>query len=127
MVAPSANWIDVHVGSRVRLRRRMLGLSQDQLGMVLGLTFPQVEKYEKGVDRLGAGLLQRLATILDVPPAFFFEGLPSVTGARSRAAPAHGPTILGAEATLDLVKAFMDISDAKMRRSIVALLEGIAP
>ncbi|MGH6853068.1 MAG: helix-turn-helix domain-containing protein, partial [Methylocella sp.] len=71
------NPIDRHVGGRVRMRRVMLGMSQEKLGDALGLTFQQVQKYEKGTNRIGASRLQQISRTLDVPPAFFFEGAPS--------------------------------------------------
>src|SRR5262249_12423174 len=76
-VKKSPNPIDRHVGSRVRLRRVMLGLSQEKLGDALGLTFQQIQKYEKGINRIGASRLQQISRTLDVPPAYFFEGAPS--------------------------------------------------
>jgi len=72
----SPNAIDVHVGARVRLRRMMLGLSQEKLGEHLGITFQQIQKYEKGTNRIGASRLQAIARVLSVPVAFFFEGAP---------------------------------------------------
>ncbi len=72
------NPIDRHVGSRVRMRRVILGMSQEKLGEALGLTFQQVQKYEKGANRIGASRLQQISRTLDVPPAFFFEGAPSL-------------------------------------------------
>src|ERR1700674_3906954 len=74
------NPIDKHVGSRVRMRRMMLGMSQEKLGNALGLTFQQVQKYEKGANRIGASRLQQIAHILQVSVSFFFEGAPSVPG-----------------------------------------------
>src|ERR1700756_2733344 len=71
------NPIDIHVGSRVRFRRMLLGMSQEKLGEKLGLTFQQVQKYEKGINRIGASRLQQISRTLDVPPAYFFEGAPS--------------------------------------------------
>src|SRR6476469_7538175 len=70
------NPIDRHVGSRVRMRRVLLGMSQEKLGEALGLTFQQVQKYEKGTNRIGASRLQQSSQSLNVPPAFFFEGAP---------------------------------------------------
>ena len=79
MIAKKApNPTDKHVGSRVRMRRMMLGMSQEKLGDALGLTFQQVQKYEKGTNRIGASRLQQIAHILQVPVSFFFEGAPSV-------------------------------------------------
>jgi transcriptional regulator with XRE-family HTH domain len=74
------NPIDKHVGSRVRMRRMMLGMSQEKLGDALGLTFQQVQKYEKGTNRIGASRLQQISNILQVPVAFFFEGAPHLPG-----------------------------------------------
>ena len=70
------NPIDVHVGSRVRLRRNMLGMSQEKLGEALGITFQQIQKYEKGANRVGASRLQAIATVMNVPVSFFFEDAP---------------------------------------------------
>ncbi len=82
MIAKKApNPIDKHVGSRVRMRRMMLGMSQEKLGNNLGLTFQQVQKYEKGTNRIGASRLQQISQILQVPVSFFFEGAPNVGGA----------------------------------------------
>ena len=77
MAKKAPNPIDKHVGSRVRMRRMMLGMSQEKLGDALGLTFQQVQKYEKGTNRIGASRLQQIATILQVPVSFFFEGAPA--------------------------------------------------
>ena len=82
MVKKAPNPIDKHVGSRVRMRRMMLGMSQEKLGDALGLTFQQVQKYEKGTNRIGASRLQQISQILQVPVAFFFEGAPDVPTAR---------------------------------------------
>src|ERR1700738_3009952 len=76
----SPNPIDKHVGSRVRMRRMMLAMSQEKLGDALGLTFQQVQKYEKGTNRIGASRLQQISHILQVPVAFFFEGAPNLHG-----------------------------------------------
>jgi transcriptional regulator with XRE-family HTH domain len=70
------NPIDIHVGSRIRLRRTMLGMSQEKLGEALGITFQQIQKYEKGTNRVGASRLQNISTILNVPVSFFFEDAP---------------------------------------------------
>src|SRR5215468_9813118 len=74
------NPIDQHVGSRVRMRRLMLAMSQEKLGDALGLTFQQVQKYEKGTNRIGASRLEQTSHILQVPVAFFFEGAPNLHG-----------------------------------------------
>src|ERR1700678_1752014 len=80
MAKKAPNPIDKHVGSRVRMRRMMLGMSQEKLGDALGLTFQQVQKYEKGTNRIGASRLQQISHILQVPVAFFFEGAPHLAG-----------------------------------------------
>ena len=131
MVAKKApNPIDKHVGSRVRMRRMMLSMSQEKLGDALGLTFQQVQKYEKGTNRIGASRLQQISNILQVPVEFFFEGAPHLGGA-SRAdgdapSPAYVSDFLSSSDGLALTKAFMRISDAKLRRRIVDLVEQIA-
>jgi transcriptional regulator with XRE-family HTH domain len=126
----SSNPIDIHVGSRVRMRRMMLSMSQTTLGGALGLTFQQVQKYEKGTNRISASRLQQTADALQVPVTFFFEGGPSVPGA-SRAkgtAPqmAYVTDFLATKDGLALIKAFTQIKDKKLRGRIVDLVEGIA-
>jgi len=126
------NPTDKHVGARVRMRRMMLSMSQEKLGDALGLTFQQVQKYEKGTNRIGASRLQQISHILQVPVAFFFEGAPSaqVVG-RSEAmseapSPAYVSDFLATSDGLALTKAFMRIDDSKLRRRIVDLVEQIA-
>ena len=80
MAKKAPNPIDKHVGARVRMRRMMLSMSQEKLGDALGLTFQQVQKYEKGTNRIGASRLQQIANILQVPVSFFFEGAPNTPG-----------------------------------------------
>src|ERR1700686_2055023 len=81
MAKKAPNPIDKHVGSRVRMRRLMLSMSQQKLGGALGLTFQQVQKYEKGINRIGASRLQHISHILQVPVSFFFEGASRLAGA----------------------------------------------
>src|ERR1700687_6073491 len=88
------NPIDKHVGSRVRMRRMMLSMSQEKLGDALGLTFQQVQKYEKGTNRMGASRLQHIAHILQVPVTFFFEGAPLQPGQPKGAGAAPSPAYL---------------------------------
>jgi transcriptional regulator with XRE-family HTH domain len=132
MIAKKApNPTDKHVGARVRMRRMMLGLSQEKLGDGLGLTFQQVQKYEKGANRIGASRLQQIAHILQVPVAFFFEGAPSIPGQQpgglgEAPSPAYISDFLATSDGLALTKAFMGIKDAKLRRRIVDLVEQIA-
>jgi transcriptional regulator with XRE-family HTH domain len=125
------NPIDKHVGSRVRMRRMMLGMSQEKLGDALGLTFQQVQKYEKGTNRIGASRLQQISQALQVPVAFFFEGAPVAvdhsngTGMDEAPAPTYVSDFLATSDGLALTKAFMQIKDIKLRRRIVDLVEGI--
>jgi transcriptional regulator with XRE-family HTH domain len=124
------NPIDKHVGSRVRMRRMMLSMSQEKLGDALGLTFQQVQKYEKGTNRIGASRLQQISTILQVPVSFFFEGAPNVPGAPPAPAgdapsPAYVSDFLATSDGLALTKAFVQIKDNKLRRRIVDLVEAI--
>jgi transcriptional regulator with XRE-family HTH domain len=129
-MAKTPNPIDKHVGSRVRMRRMMLGMSQEKLGDALSLTFQQVQKYEKGTNRIGASRLQQISTILQVPVAFFFEGAPS-DGSSPDAfgeapSPAYVTDFLATSDGLALTKAFMKIANSKLRRRIVDLVEQIA-
>jgi transcriptional regulator with XRE-family HTH domain len=121
--------VDKHVGSRVRMRRLMLGMSQGALADQLGITFQQVQKYEKGTNRISASRLQAMSYILQVPVSFFFEGAPQPAGTSQRPGEAPFPAYVSdflAEADgLKLVRAFMQISDAKLRRSLVRLVEEI--
>ena len=130
MVKKIPNPIDKYVGSRVRMRRMMLSMSQEKLGDALGLTFQQVQKYEKGTNRIGASRLQQISNTLQVPVSFFFEGAPdiSVAGQDSGEAPspAYVADFLATSDGLALTKAFMRIKDAKLRRSIVDLVQQIA-
>ena len=131
MAKKAPNPIDKHVGSRVRMRRMMLSMSQEKLGDALGLTFQQVQKYEKGTNRIGASRLQQISAILQVPVAFFFEGAPDVPGGRTPGlkeapSPTYVSDFLATSDGLALTKAFMRIADAKMRRRIVDLVEQIA-
>ena len=125
------NPIDLHVGSRVRMRRILLGLTQERLGEALGVTFQQVQKYEKGTNRIGASRLQDMAKILDVPPSFFFEDAPTihpmVPGGFSESKSADFVVnFLSTVEGLQLNKAFASIRDQKVRRRIVDLVVAIA-
>ena len=132
MIAKKApNPTDKHVGARVRMRRMMLSMSQEKLGDALGLTFQQVQKYEKGANRIGASRLQQIANILQVPVAFFFDGAPTAPGQThdgfaEAPSPSYVSDFLATSDGLALTKAFMGIKDAKLRRRIVDLVEQIA-
>jgi transcriptional regulator with XRE-family HTH domain len=130
MSTKAPNPVDKYVGSRVRMRRIMLGMSQEKLGEALGLTFQQVQKYEKGTNRVGASRIQQISEILQVPVSFLFEGGPSGTtsaGAYSEgSSPAYVSDFLATSEGLALTRAFTRISDAKLRRSIVEMVEQVA-
>lgn len=130
MSAKTPNPVDKYVGSRVRMRRIMLGLSQEKLGDALGLTFQQIQKYEKGTNRIGASRLHQIADVLQVPVAFLFEGGPSsnvnLDGLGEAPSPAYISDFLATSEGLALTRAFTKIADAKLRRSIVDLVEKIA-
>jgi len=129
MTKKTPNPTDKHVGSRVRMRRMMLGMSQEKLGDALGLTFQQVQKYEKGTNRIGASRLQQIAHFLQVPVSFFFEGGPDLTGpagTMEAPSPSYVSDFLATSDGLALTKAFMRIKDPKLRRRIVDLVSQIA-
>ena len=134
-----ASPIDAHVGSRVRLRRTLLGMSQEKLGDALGLTFQQVQKYERGVNRIGASRLFDLARVLDVPIGFFFDDLPPEMGGnvavRSRQA-IYGfseaqngleDENMNKRETLELVRAYYRITDPAVRKRVFDLIKSLAP
>ena len=134
MPAGTLNPIDKHVGSRMRMRRLMLDMSQIDLGNALGLTFQQIQKYEKGRNRVSASRLQHISQILQVPVPFFFEGAPAASGVRPAArGTADAPTLtyvtdfLATSDGLALMKAFTCVEDRKLRRAIVQLVEQITP
>ena len=126
------NPIDIHVGSRVRLQRMLRGISQEKLGERLGLTFQQIQKYEKGVNRVGASRLFELAGVLGVPVQFFYDEAPTTA---SRMEPQHGFAekmpdsyvfeFLNTREGLELNRAFARITDPKPRRAVVDLVRAI--
>ncbi len=122
--------VDVHVGARVRLWRTLLGLSQGKLGDALGLTFQQVQKYERGANRIGSSRLFELSQILDVPVSFFFDDMPDAVAGRTRGLrePAQEPFETGnftKRETLELVRAYYKISDVATRRRIFDLVKAV--
>lgn len=131
--------IDVHVGSRIRLRRTLLGMSQERLGEALGLTFQQVQKYERGVNRVGASRLFDLSRVLDVPISFFFDDMPdSVASAfggpaakrpapHSEALDSFGDDALNRRETLELVRAYYRITDPALRKRVFELIKSMGP
>src|SRR5690606_23472740 len=123
------NPIDVHVGSRIRLRRNLLGMSQEKLGEGLGITFQQIQKYEKGTNRVGASRLQAISAILGVPVSYFFEDAPS--------RPENGPGLaedatnyvvdfLNSAEGLQLNRSFVKIADARVRKRIIELVKTLS-
>jgi transcriptional regulator with XRE-family HTH domain len=132
MTKKETNPVDHHVGARVRARRVLLGMSQEKLGAALGVTFQQVQKYEKGANRIGAGRLENISRVLDVPPSYFFDAIESVPGQAGRAGlieTAGTAPVMGLRATteaLHLNRAFARIMDAKVRRRIIDLVVALA-
>ena len=120
------NPTDVYVGSRVRMRRKMLGLSQEKLGEKLGITFQQIQKYEKGTNRVGASRLQAMATALEVPVAYFF---PDSAAAQGGGMQEEGATFmmdfLSTTEGLELSRTFVRIPDAKVRRKLLELVRAL--
>lgn len=125
------NPVDIHVGSRVRLRRTLLGLSQEKLGEAVGLTFQQIQKYERGANRIGASRLFEFSRILDVPVSFFFDDMSE----RLRSEPASGmadvpqgplePDPLTRRETLELVRAYYRITDPHVRKRLFELTKSL--
>ncbi len=125
------NPIDIHVGSRIRLRRNMLGMSQEKLGENLGITFQQIQKYEKGTNRVGASRLQAIASILTVPVSFFFEDAPGQPhggqpGLAEDSQTTYVVDFINSAEGLQLNRAFVRITDARVRRKIVDLVKTLA-
>jgi transcriptional regulator with XRE-family HTH domain len=129
------NPIDVHVGSRVRLRRTLLGMSQEKLGEAIGLTFQQVQKYERGANRIGSSRLFDLARVLDVPVAYFFEEMTAETAARTPSrikglgeswVARLEPDPMVRRETLELVRAYYRIGDPSVRKRLFELTKSLA-
>ena len=125
------NPIDIHVGSRIRLRRTMLGMSQEKLGEALGITIQQIQKYEKGTNRVGASRLQNISNILNVPVSFFFEDAPgdnttSTSGMAEASSSNYVVDFLSSSEGLQLNRAFVKITDPKVRRKLVDLVKALA-
>jgi len=124
------NPVDIHVGGRVRLRRMLAGLSQEKLGVSMGLTFQQIQKYEKGVNRIGASRLYRLSQVLDVPVQFFFDGMPAinVSAATGMAEPRQETYLnefLNTRDGLELNRAFVKVTDTQVRKSVIELVRSL--
>ncbi len=127
------NPVDVHVGARVRLRRTLLGMSQEKLGDAIGLTFQQVQKYERGANRIGSSRLFDLSRVLDVPIAFFFDEMPGDVAASSPAQTrgmAEEPVTyeldpMAKRETLELVRAYYKITDPHVRKRLFELTKAL--
>lgn len=130
MLKKLPNPIDRHVGSRVRMQRMLAGISQEKLGEALGLTFQQVQKYEKGTNRISASRLQQIAKMLGVPVSFFFEGAPAGDVATGGFADASATTyvadFLSTSEGVQLSKAFVRIKNPRVRRRVIDLVEALA-
>ena len=129
------NAIDIHVGRRVRMRRTLLGMSQGKLGDAIGLTFQQVQKYERGANRVSSSRLYDLANVLGVPVSYFFDEMSASTSARSpgrlrgmaeQKPLAFEPDPMAKRETLELVRAYYRITDARVRKSIYELARSLA-
>ena len=122
--------VDRHVGHRVRVRRLLVGVSQEKLGDALGVTFQQIQKYEKGTNRISASRLRQIADMLGVPVSFFYEGAPRQDGTRGddaaeNAAETAAHDVFWTSQDLQLVRAFQRIGDNQLRRRIISLVEAI--
>jgi transcriptional regulator with XRE-family HTH domain len=124
-VTKKANPIDAQVGNRVRIRRMLIGMSQEKLGDLLGLTFQQVQKYEKGVNRIGAGRLFEIARILGVPIDFFYDGIGEAAKPADETAPPVMEFVSSGEG-LQLSLAFMKIRDPKVRKRVLDLVKSLS-
>jgi transcriptional regulator with XRE-family HTH domain len=128
-VAKNPHPVDRHAGGRVRMRRMIVGMSQEKLGEALGVTFQQVQKYEKGTNRISASRLQQMAAVLGVPVEFFFEGAPRASSQDVGAgdvAPSNVANFLSTSEGVQLTRAFVRITDPKIRRRLISLVKVIA-
>ena len=127
------NPVDVHVGARLRQRRTLLGMNQTKLGSSIGLTFQQVQKYEKGTNRISASRLYALSGTLDVPIEYFFSDMPTavaassptLVGGRAKKPPSYEPDPMATRETLELVRAYYKIEDVNVRNRLRELFTAI--
>ena len=117
--------VDVHVGTRLRQRRTLLGMSQEKLAAAFGVSFQQIQKYERGANRVSASRLHQLTRILNVPVGYFFEGMTDVP--QNGHHPAHDSEMVASRETLELVRAYYRIEDPTVRRRLVDLLRSLGP
>jgi len=130
-VVSKPNPVDIHVGSRVRLRRTLLGMSQEKLGTAVGLTFQQIQKYERGANRIGSSRLFQFAQVLDVPVSFFFDDMPeeiarSQPGASLNASESFQQDQFARRETLELVRAYYKIRNSNVRKRVFELTKAVA-
>jgi len=130
MIKSKPEPVDVHVGSRVRLRRTLLGYSQDKLGKALKLTFQQIQKYERGANRIGSSRLYQLSQILDVPVSFFFDEMPpeitgKTTGMSEGGKQSFEVGQLSRRETLELVRAYYKIKDPAVRKKLFEMIKAM--
>lgn len=130
MVKSSPDPVDIHVGARVRLRRTLLGMSQEKLGKALGLTFQQVQKYERGANRIGSSRLFQLSKILDVPVSFFFDEMTTDTTKKADGMAEGNKQVfevdkLSRRETLELVRAYYKITDPSVRKKIFEMVKAV--
>ena len=127
------NPVDIHVGARVRMRRTLLGMTQTKLGEAIGLTFQQVQKYERGVNRIGSSRLYDLARVLDVPVNFFFDEMPPAvsdksparTSGKAESLDGFDPDLVSKRETLELVRAYYKISNPQVRRRLFEMVKAL--
>lgn len=128
-MAENPDPVDVHVGSRVRLRRTLLGMSQEKLGAALGLTFQQIQKYERGTNRIGSSRLYQLSRVLDVPVSFFFDDMPGAASGRPGFAESAQASFdqdhLSKRETLELVRAYYRIAEPAVRARLFDLVKAL--
>ena len=130
-MAANPKAVDAHVGSRVRLRRTLLGMSQEKLGQAVSLTFQQIQKYERGTNRIGSSRLYQFSQVLDVPVSFFFDDMPAEVAGRAPGL-GEGPAEvfetekLARRETLELVRAYYRIPDPAVRKRVFELVKAVA-
>ena len=123
--------VDVHVGGRLRLRRVLMGMTQQKLGQAVGLTFQQIQKYERGANRIGSSRLYQFSQVLDVPVSFFFDEMPAELegrppGLREDGGGTYRADQLAQRETLELVRAYYRISDGAVRKRVYELVKAVA-
>jgi transcriptional regulator with XRE-family HTH domain len=133
--SPGPNPIDVHVGKRLRERRTLLGMSQQELGRLIGVTFQQLQKNERGINRLSASRIFECASVLDVPIGYFFDEMPSdvssygrkhMQGVAEGPAPVYELDPMAKRETIELVRAYYDIVDRRLRQQMVGTMRALA-